>query len=203
METQKQADTRIFNNPFLEKLTKTSPTITLVYYSLITLLLLVIGGKYFGIPVPLILLFYFGGFLYWTLFEYFMHRYLFHLDEHVDGKRAKRFQFIVHGIHHDHPRDLERMFMPPVPGTLIIAILLGIHFLIMGNFSFFFTAGMVTGYMCYAYIHFSVHHKRPNPRFRKLWQHHALHHYRYHDKAFGVSSPLWDIVFGTMPPKEK
>jgi len=28
---------------------------------------------------------------------------------------------------------------------------------------------------------------------------HAIHHYKYPEKAFGVSSPLWDFVFGTLP----
>ena len=32
--------------------------------------------------------------------------------------------------------------------------------------------------------------------------HHGIHHYRNPDRGYGVSSPLWDYVFGTME-KEK
>ena len=190
---------RIFNNPFLEALTRTSPRITLVAYSSYTILLLAFGTTRHLqlLYMPLV---YVGGLLFWSFFEYIMHRYVFHINEHIRG--TDRFQFIVHGVHHSHPKDEERVFMPPVPGFLITSLLLGINFLIMGNAAFFFTAGMVTGYMIYSYIHYSVHAKPPHPRFRRLWQHHALHHYKYPDRAFGVSSPLWDIVFRTMPPKE-
>lgn len=200
METPtKQPGARIFENPVLEALTKTSPAITLVCYSTIAIVLLILGSRYFPISPYLIPVIYVSGVLFWSLFEYFMHRYIFHINEHVHG--TDRFQFIVHGVHHKNPKDEERVFMPPVPGLLITTLLLGLNFLIMGRYAFCFTAGMVNGYMFYAYIHYSVHNRPPHPRFRKLWQHHAMHHYKYPDKAFGVSSPIWDMVFRTMPPK--
>jgi sterol desaturase/sphingolipid hydroxylase (fatty acid hydroxylase superfamily) len=197
---QNKTEVRIFKNPFLEALTKTSPAITLTFYSFEAFLLLVIGIVRFNYSIATIALVFIGGILFWTLFEYIMHRYLFHINEHIKG--TDRFQFIVHGVHHQNPKDEERVFMPPVPGAIITVLLWGIIFLFVKNYSYFFTAGMIIGYMMYAYIHYSVHNKPPNPRFRKLWQHHAMHHYRYPDKAFGVSSPLWDFVFGTLPPKE-
>lgn len=191
---------RIFQNPFLEALTKTSPAITIAFYSVLAAGFIA-AGVYAGHPSVLQTALYFtGGLLFWSFFEYIMHRYIFHISEHIRG--TERFQYIVHGVHHQHPKDEERVFMPPVPGFLISALLLGINFLILGKNTFFFTGGMMIGYMIYASIHYSVHNKPVNPRFRKLWQHHALHHYKYPDKAFGVSSPLWDMVFRTMPPKE-
>ena len=40
-----------------------------------------------------------------------------------------------------------------------------------------------------------------------LWQkmkhHHILHHYHDPEKGYGVSSPLWDHVFGTVDPAEE
>jgi sterol desaturase/sphingolipid hydroxylase (fatty acid hydroxylase superfamily) len=197
---EKHSKARIFENPFLEALTKTSPTITLVFYSALATALVTTGALAADPTVLRVVLYFVGGLLFWSFFEYIMHRFIFHISEHVHG--TERFQYIIHGVHHQHPRDEERVFMPPVPGTIIASILLGINFLIMGNNSFFFTGGMLIGYMIYASIHYAVHNKPVNPRFRKLWQHHAMHHYKYPDKAFGVSSPLWDMVFGTMPPKK-
>jgi sterol desaturase/sphingolipid hydroxylase (fatty acid hydroxylase superfamily) len=109
---------------------------------------------------------------------------------------------MLHGIHHDHPRDRQRLFMPPVPATIIAAILLLFWFIFLGYNAFGFMSGITTGYLLYSYIHYSVHTKPVYQPLRSLWKHHALHHYKYHDKAYGVSSPLWDIVFGTMPPKK-
>jgi sterol desaturase/sphingolipid hydroxylase (fatty acid hydroxylase superfamily) len=191
---------RIFENPFLEALTKTSPTITLVFYSALAITLITAGSFAVHPSVLRVALYFTGGLLFWSFFEYIMHRYIFHISEHIKG--TERFQFIVHGVHHQHPKDEERVFMPPVPGAIVAMVLLGINFLIMGKNTFFFTGGMIIGYMIYACIHYAVHNKPVNPRFRKLWQHHAMHHYKYPDKAFGVSSPLWDMVFGTMPPKK-
>jgi sterol desaturase/sphingolipid hydroxylase (fatty acid hydroxylase superfamily) len=38
-----------------------------------------------------------------------------------------------------------------------------------------------------------------------LWlkHHHVLHHYRNPDRGYGVSTPLWDYIFGTMEEVEE
>jgi sterol desaturase/sphingolipid hydroxylase (fatty acid hydroxylase superfamily) len=192
---------RIFKNNFLERLTHTSPLITIIYYPILIFILSFIGFYFAGNSIGEFFAFYFSGIFSWSLIEYFMHRYVFHINEHVDG--TEKFQHVIHGIHHKNPKDRERIFMPPVPGTIILFALNSLFYLLLGNSAFPFTAGMLNGYLVYSFIHYTIHTKSPHPRFRKLWQHHSLHHYRYPDKAFGVSSPLWDYVFGTMPPKEK
>jgi 4-hydroxysphinganine ceramide fatty acyl 2-hydroxylase len=56
----------------------------------------------------------------------------------------------------------------------------------------------------YISLHYAEHRFKA-PRFgplNRLWKFHMLHHYKYaEDKAFGVSTNLWDAVFGTLPPK--
>lgn len=192
---------KIFRNPFLEVFTRTSLVITMIFYPIVVAGLIVLGLNYSFYPISRMALWCGTGLLFWSLFEYIMHRFLFHISDHVRG--TERFQYVMHGVHHHHPRDEERVFMPPVPGLLITAGLLGINFLIMGHLAWFFTAGMVAGYLLYAWIHYNVHLKPPHRIFRLWWRHHALHHFKYPDRAFGVSSPFWDIVFRTMPPKEQ
>jgi sterol desaturase/sphingolipid hydroxylase (fatty acid hydroxylase superfamily) len=191
---------RIFRNPFLELFTRTSLIITMIHYPLVIAALIYIGVRNSYYTVSHMALMYGAGFLFWTLFEYVMHRYLFHISDHIRG--TERFQYVVHGVHHHNPRDEERVFMPPVPGLLITVVIMSVNYIFMGKQAWFFTAGMVTGYLTYAWIHYNVHLKPPHRMFRRWWKHHALHHFKYPDKAFGVSSPLWDIVFRTMPPKE-
>ncbi len=91
--------------------------------------------------------------------------------------------------------------MPPVPGTLIAFVLFLFWYLFFGLNSLAFTGGISNGYLLYSYIHYTVHTNPSNRLFSGLWRHHAKHHYKYPHTAYGVSSPFWDIVFGTMPPR--
>ena len=195
---------KMFENPILEFLSKSSPTTTIITYgTLITTLIVLnyyyglISNIWEGIGI------YLGGFFFWTFAEYFLHRYLFHwITEHPF---VQKFHYSVHGYHHEFPRDDTRVFMPPVPGIVLSSIFLGLFYLIMGAYAFIFTAGYINGYLVYSSVHYSTHKfKPPKSRWLKvLWRHHNLHHYRFPNKAFGVSSPLWDYVFGTMPPLPK
>lgn len=191
----------LFKNKYLEKLTKTSPTITLCTYLPVLALMIIIGIQYAVVPtVSAGIALFVGAFFFWTLFEYLMHRYIYHFV--TDSPYVQRFHYTIHGIHHEYPRDQERLFMPPVPGLLMVLLLYGFFYLLMGMYVYIFLPGFLTGYLCYAFIHYSIH-KTPVPRFLKpVYRHHALHHYKYPDKAFGVSSPFWDHVFRTMPPKD-
>lgn len=190
----------VFNNPLLEALIKSSPGMTaFTYLSIITIELIINGYNGFVSSWQTGILLYVSGIFTWTLAEYLLHRYVFHWI--ADAPLQQKFHYLVHGFHHDHPIDEDHLFMPPLPGYLLGALFTGIFYLFLGTWAFVFTAGFINGYMMYAAIHYSTH-KFKAPRLLKgLWRHHNLHHYRYPDKAYGVSSPLWDIIFGTMPPK--
>ena len=55
-------------------------------------------------------LIFLGGIFFWTFFEYMMHRFVFHLV--TENPRTKRIAYIMHGNHHEFPRDRQRLFMP-------------------------------------------------------------------------------------------
>jgi sterol desaturase/sphingolipid hydroxylase (fatty acid hydroxylase superfamily) len=141
-----------------------------------------------------------AGVLTWTLTEYVLHRYVFHWTK--DTPRGRRLHFLIHGVHHDYPSDKDRLVMPlgvSVPLSLFfywlfVMVMFGVH---LGE-PFF--AGFVVGYLAYDGTHYAIHHFRPQTRIGKwLRRHHMLHHHADHDGGFGVSSPLWDLVFRTMP----
>ena len=73
----------------------------------------------------------------------------------------------------------------------------------MGSFALVFTSGFIIAYISYMNIHYNIHKTTPSKRFMFWWAHHNTHHYEQHDRAFGVSSPLWDYVFGTMPEDDR
>lgn len=203
MSHKKGAQTgRIFKNPVLEALSRTSPALTLGGYLPPVFFLIYVyfayHSPYLGIANGIMM--FFGGFLFWTFFEYIAHRYIFHWIN--DSAIVKRMHYIMHGYHHDHPRDEARLFMPPWAGWVIIGVLYLSQIFILKGYTYAFLPGMLIGYLCYVFVHYSTHkYKAPRP-LKYLWKHHSLHHYKYPDKAFGVSSPLWDIVFGTMPPRQ-
>ena len=196
---------QIFKNPFLESLTKTNPIQNIIVYGITIIALITLAIVKIGLSPWVVLgLFVFGVF-FWTFAEYMLHRYLFHWV--TEAKWSQRFHFIMHGSHHQFPRDEERLLMPPVPGLIMASVLFAFFYLIfwilgIPELTFGFFPGFFSGYLMYSFVHRATHVMRPPKRFKNIWQHHSLHHYRYPDKAFGVSNTLWDRVFGTMPPSK-
>lgn len=203
-EIKNEGQGSIFENSFLEPLTKAPPQISAAIYTLTVIALLIIG---YNMQVVDSFwqgaLIYGGAIFFWTFFEYFAHRYLFHIDEYFPNSEfAQKMAYTFHGIHHEYPRDKERIIMPPVPGLMIVGLLYVFFLLVLGNYAYIFMPGFVTGYLLYTRIHYKTH-TTPVPSYLKSqYRHHALHHYKYPEKAFGISIKLWDRIFGTMPPEE-
>lgn len=194
----------IFKNPFLESLTKTNLTQNIIVYGLITILMIYNVLIIRRMPFLTFISLFVSALFFWTMTEYFLHRYLFHWIS--DNKLAKRFHFILHGSHHLFPRDSERILMPPVPGVILATLLFILFYIIfsllgIAELTWAFFPGFFLGYVLYSILHRATHVNKPPKKFKYLWRHHSIHHYKYPDKAFGVSTTLWDRVFRTMPPQ--
>lgn len=191
---------KIFDNPILERLTRTHIAVPISIFIFISLLLLYyafICTTLIFWQIPLLFL---SGFLFFTLLEYVVHRFLFHLKS--DAPFAKNIQYHLHGVHHEYPKDKGRLAMPPLISIAIAAVFFALFYSLMHTKTFGFLPGMLTGYSLYLFVHFVVHvYQPPDNIFRHLWINHAIHHYKDNKFVFGVSSPLWDYIFGTMPKK--
>lgn len=184
----------------MEMMTKTHPLVIYSMYFPVIVFMLYYGAAYKGLGMGTEAALFIGGALFWSLFEYMMHRHLFHMI--VDSPRAKKFVYTMHGVHHEYPRDRERLFMPPVPSMIIASLIFYGMYAAMGWYALAFFPGFLFGYLMYGSMHFAIHAFAP-PRFLKaLWRNHHLHHYKSPDKGFGVSSVLWDVIFRTVPQKE-
>lgn len=187
----------LFRNRYLEMLTKTHPLVIWGMY-----LPVVLGFPYYAhqqlsIATLSVVLIFLVGIFSWSLFEYLMHRFVFHMV--AESKTAQRIVYIMHGNHHEFPRDRERLFMPPVPSLLIASTLFLLFKAAMGLYVFAFFPGFILGYLMYGTMHYAIHAWNPPFKWMKpLWRNHHLHHYKDEGKGFGVSSTLWDHVFGTM-----
>jgi sterol desaturase/sphingolipid hydroxylase (fatty acid hydroxylase superfamily) len=187
---------RMFNHAFLEWFTGTRPR-TLVFIFLPVSVGAVWAGLVSGwSPVASSLLFG-GGMLLWTLLEYLMHRFVFHLTPR--GRLGVLFAYLIHGVHHAFPEDRRRWLMPPIVTVPVAAVLFLVLRLLAGAASPTVFAGAVFGYLAYDLLHYASHAGALRGRVpRYLRQHHLMHHYRVPETRFGVSSPLWDRVFGTL-----
>ena len=192
---------RLFRNDYMEMMTKTHPVVVYTMYFPVIAFMLYYGAAHKAIAPWTEFLLFLSGTLVWTLFEYIMHRYLFHM--YVESPRAKKIVYTMHGVHHEYPRDKERLFMPPVPSLILAVIIFSSMYFMMGWKALSFFPGFLFGYICYGSMHYAIHAFAP-PKFMKaLWRNHHLHHYKAPEKGFGVSSVLWDVVFGTVPKKEE
>jgi len=193
---------QIFKNKYLEYLTKTHPLVIWGLYIPILSLMLYYSNSHFGFGIIKIVLIFLVGMFFWTFFEYMIHRYVFHFM--AQSKIAVRIVYIIHGNHYEYPRDKERLFMPPVPSLLLaLVIFSSIYFISYlfnaSSYAFVFFPGFITGYLIYGSMHYAIHAFNPPFKWMKpLWRNHHLHHYKKTELGFGVSSTLWDHVFGTM-----
>lgn len=192
---------QLFKNPVLEKLTRTHISVPLIIFSIYSIGLLVWSVQNTSLSVGTTVGMFFLGILAFTWVEYMMHRYVFHMKTYSEF-RAK-LQYTIHGVHHEFPKDKDRLAMPPLLSVTIATILLLLFRLVMGDFAFAFLPGFLVGYAAYLAIHYMVH-AFPPPKnvFKALWVNHGIHHYKDGDLIFGVSSPLWDYIYGTMREKK-
>src|ERR687886_339750 len=104
-----RASPRMFESDLLDRLSRVHPAVPVVIFvpAIGVLLALAVGRVgalgFVGLVV--------GGYAFWTLAEYWIHRAIFHFEPE-EGFGA-RLHWIIHGVHHDHPNDPLRLVMPP------------------------------------------------------------------------------------------
>jgi dihydroceramide fatty acyl 2-hydroxylase len=207
---RKPASCRMFETPLIERFSRIHPATPFLFWIPILAFILVranvagaagqgaegLGGAVLGAPAQIGLLL--CGVLIWSLVEYGLHRYVFHYQGPKPWQR--RVFFIIHGVHHDYPQDVGRLVMPLGASIPLAAVFYGLFHLVVGPVLLPpLFVGFGIGYLAYDGIHYAVHHFKMTSRIgRWLKRHHMVHHHTGEQARWGVSSPLWDYVFGTM-----
>ena len=140
---------------------------------------------------PVAWLMVFGAGLFaWTLIEYLLHRVFFHHAPILS---------VIHERHHEEPQEL--IGTPAWASALVglIAVASPLCALLGFDLGTAATAGLVAGYLWYVFVHYATHHWQPrrNSYLYRARLRHARHHHLSHSGNFGVTTSLWDHVFGT------
>jgi sterol desaturase/sphingolipid hydroxylase (fatty acid hydroxylase superfamily) len=150
-------------------------------------------------PSHFVLLFA-GGVFLWTFLEYLLHRFLFHIQIPIHDPKVREMVNSSHLLHHAAPRDADKVLVKPGYGLVVSTIVYALLWLATGNL---FTAallmsGIWAGFLYYEAVHYRVHFSL-SPSGFIAWQRraHFYHHFTNNKRCFGVTSPLWDYVFGT------
>ncbi|WP_020600436.1 sterol desaturase family protein [Spirosoma panaciterrae] len=187
---------QLFDNPILEALSRTHIMVPISMWLILSAFLVWYAFTYTDMGNWMIGGLFTVGLFTFTLFEYVLHRYLYHLAP-TTPSRAK-IQYTFHGVHHEYPKDKTRLAMPPALAIFVAAFFFGVFFLMMGESAYAFFPGFLVGYSGYLATHFIVHaYAPPKNVFKQLWINHSVHHYKNPESNYGVSSPIWDYIFGS------
>ncbi|NXA90644.1 FA2H hydroxylase, partial [Melanocharis versteri] len=213
---------RLFHSDFLEFLSKTAWyvvfmvwTPVVLYLSWVSYTSLAQGNTRlfssftteYSIPVhkyyfPLIFLL---GMILWSLLEYLIHRFVFHMKPPASSYYLITLHFLLHGQHHKSPFDSSRLVFPPVPASLVIGFFYGVLRLLLPQvlgLSVF--VGGLCGYVIYDMMHYYLHYGSPRKGtyLYGLKAYHVKHHFEHQKSGFGISTRFWDYPFRTLIPEE-
>jgi len=126
----------------------------------------------------------------WTLLEYLLHRFAFH---HMPYLRP------MHELHHASEHEL--IGTPTWMSVCAHAALVFAPLMLLAGLpvATAVSAGLMVGYLWYVAVHHAVHHWHPghSTYLYRLKRRHALHHHHDQERNFGVTTGLWDRLFGT------
>jgi sterol desaturase/sphingolipid hydroxylase (fatty acid hydroxylase superfamily) len=127
-----------------------------------------------------------AGLFAWTFVEYLIHAWLSHIFD--------TFAKPLHEVHHRDPRAVFTI------GAWIPIAVIWIAGLAIFGFAagmIFFT-GIVAGFILYEVLHYRIHFSNPSGAVEAyLRSRHLVHHQRNPNACFGVTSEMWDLIFGT------
>jgi sterol desaturase/sphingolipid hydroxylase (fatty acid hydroxylase superfamily) len=133
-----------------------------------------------------------AGLVLWTLAEYVLHRIALHRIAYFSA---------MHGQHHAAPLALIGTPSWISVSVLSLVILVPVWLCLGFNIADGLTVGVMLGYWWYGLVHHVIHHhanKSSPSYFNELRAWHMRHHYSPKGGNFGVTTHVWDHVFGTV-----
>jgi sterol desaturase/sphingolipid hydroxylase (fatty acid hydroxylase superfamily) len=144
------------------------------------------------------------GVLSWGLIEYLLHRVVFHFD--ARSEKGRNFIYTMHLSHHSNPKTMDDLFTSLRVSLPIALCYSALAWAVMRNWqaTVYLVIGLTAGYFSYEFLHYQAHHLVPRLRvFRYLKKYHLLHHHETSSLRFGVTSPVFDYLFGTFKSTQR
>ena len=145
-----------------------------------------------------------AGLLSWGLVEYAVHRWVLHRVPRSEGFNLPGNQ--THLRHHADPQSLQRLNVQLSESVPICVVYYLGAWGLSGNWqaaTYAFT-GLMAGYFFYEYLDFQAHHGTTQLRLiRYLRKYHNQHHHYDATVRYGVTSPVFDYLFGTFDLPKK
>lgn len=137
------------------------------------------------------------GVMLWTLLEYLLHRFAFH--QRIFGALVAK----EHILHHAKVDYFAHWTMKVAVAVPVLGAIVTVSSLIVGwQLGVSVPIGVLAGYAFYEVLHRRLHVSPPVGAYgRWARRHHLLHHFERADLNHGVTSPIWDVVFGTLAPR--
>ena len=138
------------------------------------------------------------GVLTWCLIEYCLHRFAFHFE--AQSEKGRNRVYAIHLGHHADPKNMDDLFASLRLSLPIALCYCSLALALMRSWQamVYLFIGLTAGYIGYEFLHYQAHHRTPRLRvLRYLKKYHLLHHHQTTALRFGVTSPLFDYLFGT------
>lgn len=134
------------------------------------------------------------GVLTWSLLEYLIHRGLGH------SRIAKKNPFgTEHTAHHSRGHYFGPTWKKALAAVVFMALIAPLSVWVAGpSHGLAYAGGLIGFYVVYEVLHRALHvWEGVGPFGRWARRHHFYHHFHDPSLNHGVTSPIWDIVFGT------
>lgn len=153
-----------------------------------------------SLPIGRTALYFGGGFCFWSLFEYAVHRYIQH------SPRIRRYirRWDDHAVHHAEADDPEGFVNSLGESVPIAVIMQGLFIAALPSWAAAVScgAGFLLGYLVYEWIHCASHLQElhgARPWLARWSLNHRRHHWERASAYYGFTSSLFDRLLGTHP----
>jgi len=139
-----------------------------------------------------------AGLLTWGLYEYATHRWVLHREPRAEGFNLPGN--LTHLRHHADPNSLQRLNVQLSESIPVCVVYYLLAWALTGSWqaATFLYTGLIAGYFFYEYLDFQAHHGTSRGRLTRYFRkYHLQHHHHDATVRYGVTSPLFDYLFGT------
>lgn len=140
-----------------------------------------------------------AGWFLWGLWEYTFHRFVLHRAENPN-RLIPLPGNSTHLAHHRDPKAHDRLYIPLHEGIPTVLCFWIITWFVTGSWqtTAILYAGFMIGYLVYEWIDYEAHHGKSRSRLMRYYKKYHLQHHHVDEAArYGVTTPIFDYLFGT------